>query len=690
MTSTAPATATQNKFEKFKAEKDGLAVKAELEDFAKIGWEAMDETDRDYRLKWMGFFYRAVTPGKFMMRLRLPNGILTSTQMGVLAEIVQRYSKASGFQHEGNADITTRQNIQIRGIQIEDVPYIFNRLLEAGLTSIQSGMDNVRNITGSPVAGIDADELIDTRGIARNLQDMITNNGEGNPEFSNLPRKFNIAVAGCRDNSVHAEINDIAFIPAYKNENSSSSSPRSGGTEGGRENSSSSSPRSGGTEGGRVIGFNVLVGGFFSAKRSDAAIPLHAWVPPEDVVPVSRAILELYRDRGLRANRQKSRLMWLIDELGIEKFRSEVEKYLGHPLQPEAEKDEIEWEKRDHIGVYRQNQYGLNYVGLHVPIGRMYAQDMFELARLAEVYGSGEIRLTVEQNLIIPNIPDTRLKPFLAEPLLQKFSINPEPLQRALVSCTGGEFCGFALIETKNRALGIIKELSAELFVAKPVRIHWTGCPNSCGQPQVADIGLMGTKTRKDGKTLEGVDLWMGGTVGKDAKLGSCVKKGIPCDDLKPILQDLLIEQFGARPKTESEKETNNSAARIQIEEVSFAPSISGDVASVNGKSETYDPVPEAPAKPPEVSQPAVIYFAKSSKEINCDGQQFILDIAEQQGVNIPSSCRSGTCGTCKQKLLEGEVKYEGEPDALEDIDREQGFILTCISHPVGRVAIDA
>lgn len=657
MTSTAPATATQNKFEKLKAEKDGLAVKAELEHFAQIGWEAMDENDRDYRMKWMGFFYRAVTPGKFMMRLRLPNGILTSTQMGVLAEIVQRYSKASGFQHEGNADITTRQNIQIRGIQIEDVPYIFNRLREAGLTSIQSGMDNVRNITGSPVAGIDADELIDTRGIARNLQDMITNNGEGNPEFSNLPRKFNIAVAGCRDNSVHAEINDIAFIPAYKD---------------------------------RVIGFNVLVGGFFSAKRSDAAIPLHAWVAPEDVVPVSRAILELYRDRGLRANRQKSRLMWLIDELGIEKFRSEVEKYLGHPLQPEAEKDEIEWEKRDHIGVYRQNQYGLNYVGLHVPIGRMYAQDMFELARLAEVYGSGEIRLTVEQNLIIPNIPDTRLKPFLAEPLLQKFSINPEPLQRALVSCTGGEFCGFALIETKNRALGIIKELEAELSVAKPVRIHWTGCPNSCGQPQVADIGLMGTKTRKDGKTLEGVDLWMGGKVGKDAKLGSCVQKGIPCDDLKPILQDLLIEQFGARPKTEEEKETNNSAARIQIEDVSFAPSISTDAASVNGKSETFSPVPEAPAKPPEVSQPAVIYFAKSGKEINCDGQQFILDIAEQEGVNIPSSCRSGTCGTCKQKLLEGEVKYEGEPEALEDSDREQGFILTCISHPVGRVAIDA
>lgn len=667
MTSTATVTATQNKFEKFKAEKDGLAIKAELEHFAQIGWQAMDEIDRDYRLKWVGFFYRAVTPGKFMLRLRIPNGIITASQMRVLAEIVQRYTKASGFQKEGNADITTRQNIQIRGIQIEDVPYIFNRLLSAGLTSIQSGMDNVRNITGSPVAGIDADELIDTVGITRNLQDTITNNGEGNPEFSNLPRKFNIAVAGCRDNSVHAEINDIAFIPAYKD---------------------------------GVIGFNVLVGGFFSAKRCDAAIPLHAWVPPEDVVPVSRAILEVYRDSGLRSNRQKSRLMWLIDELGLEGFRSQVEKYLGRPLQSEAEKDEIEWEKRDHIGVYRQKQHGLNYVGLHVPIGRMYASDMFELARLAEVYGSGEIRLTVEQNLIIPNIPDTRLQAFLAEPLLQKFAIDPKPLQRALVSCTGGEFCGFALIETKNRALGIIKELDAELFLAKPVRIHWTGCPNSCGQPQVADIGLMGTKTRKDGKAVEGVDLFMGGKVGKDAQLGSCVRKGIPCEDLKPILQDLLIENFGARPKTEEEKQADSSA-KIQIDDLSFVPLPSLDTASLNGKSQPSsaeaqtgqiaDRVISAPPRNRvSISQTAVISFVKSGKEINCDRNQYILDIAEQEGVDIPSSCRSGTCGTCKQKLLEGEVKYEGEPEALDVSDREGGYILTCISHPVGRVAIDA
>jgi ferredoxin-nitrite reductase len=297
MTSATKPAASLNKFEKFKAEKDGLAVKAEIEQFAQIGWEAMDETDREHRLKWLGVFFRPVTPGKFMMRMRLANGILTSAQMRVLAEVVQRYGE------DGNADITTRQNLQLRGIQIEDIPDIFRRFEQVGLTSVQSGMDNVRNITGSPVAGIDGAELFDTRELVQQVQDMITNKGVGNPEFTNLPRKFNIAIAGGRDNCVHAEINDLAFVPAYKD---------------------------------NIFGFNVIVGGFFSAKRCDAAIPLHAWVTPDQVVDLCRAVLEVYRDHGLRANRQKARLMWLIDEWGITKFRTEVENYLGRPLQPEA------------------------------------------------------------------------------------------------------------------------------------------------------------------------------------------------------------------------------------------------------------------------------------------------------------------------------------------------------------------
>jgi ferredoxin-nitrite reductase len=513
MTNTATP-AKLNKFEKFKAEKDGLELIKELENIIQTGWEAMDETDRDHRLKWLGLFFRPVTPGKFMLRMRTPNGVITSGQMRVLAEVVQQYGD------DGSADITTRQNLQLRGIRLEDIVDIFKRLDQVGLTSMQSGMDNVRNITGSPVAGLEASELIDTRGLVRKVQDMITNGGKGNPSFTNLPRKFNIAIGGCRDNSIHAEINDIAFIPAFKD-----------GVDG------------------APIGFNVLVGGFFSAKRCAAAVPLNVWVDPRDVVAICEAILVVYRDHGPRANRQKSRLMWLIDEWGIDKFRAAVEKQMGHTLPPAAPKDEIEWEKRDHIGIHAQKQPGLNYVGLHVPVGRLQAEDMFELSRLAEVYGSGEIRLTVEQNAIIPDVPDSRLEALLTEPLLEKFSIDPTPLTRALVSCTGAQFCNFALVETKQRALAIAQELDQELELAKPIRIHWTGCPNSCGQPQVADIGMMGTKVRKDGKVVEGVDIYMGGKVGKDAELGECTMKGIACDDLKDVLKDLIKQHFGASDK---------------------------------------------------------------------------------------------------------------------------------------------
>ncbi|QLE40594.1 ferredoxin--nitrite reductase [Nostoc sp. C052] len=525
MTDTVTTTSL-NKFEKLKAEKDGLAIKSEIEKFAALGWEAMNETDRDHRLKWVGVFFRPVTPGKFMMRLRMPNGILTSRQMRVLAQVVQRYGD------DGCADITTRQNIQLRGIRIEDLPDIFNRFDAVGLTTIQSGMDNVRNITGDPVAGLDADELYDTRELVQQIQDMLTNKGEGNPEFSNLPRKFNIAIAGGRDNSVHAEINDLAFVPAFQ--------------EAGEPNFPSADSHD------KIFGFNVLVGGFFSAKRCEAAIPLNAWVAPEDVVAVCRAVLEVFRDHGPRANRQKSRLMWLIDEWGVDKFRAEVESRLGKSLVSAAAKDEIDWEKRDHIGIYKQKQAGLNYIGLHIPVGRLDAEGMFEIARLAEVYGTGEIRFTVEQNIVIPNIADSNLATFLTETLLERFSIDPGLLARSLVSCTGAQFCNFALIETKNRALAMIKTLEEELTFTNPVRIHWTGCPNSCGQPQVADIGLMGTKTRKNGKTLEGVDIYMGGKVGKDAHLGTCVIKGIPCEDLQPILQDLLIQKFGAKLNKEA------------------------------------------------------------------------------------------------------------------------------------------
>lgn len=604
-----------NRFEQYKAEKDGLEVKHQLDQFAQIGWEGIDDDDRN-RLKWLGIFFRPVTPGKFMLRLRLPNGTMNGEQMRSLAEIVQRYGE------DGSADITTRQNLQLRGVRIEDIPSIFKRLEEMGLTSIQSGMDNVRNITGSPVAGIDADEMFDTRELVKRVQDMITNGGEGNREFTNLPRKFNIAIEGGRDNSIHAEINDIAFVPAYR-------------------------------EG--VFGFNVVVGGFFSATRCEAAVPLNAWVTPDDaVVALCRAILEVFRDHGSRKVRQKSRLMWLIDEWGMEAFREAIAAKLDFPLLSAAEKDEMDWDKRTHIGIHRQKQAGLNYAGLVVPVGRLSADEMFELARLAEVYGDGDIRLTVEQNAIIANIPDSRLEAFQREPLLETFPLTATPLVGSVVSCTGAQFCKFAIVETKQQALAVARELEAQLDIPQPVRMHWTGCPNSCGQPQVADIGFMGTKARKNGQAVPAVDIFMGGKIGKDAHLGEKVMKAVPCEDLKPVLRQLLVEQFNAKLKE-----------GVVLE--------------------------EAPTEDAATTESAAAPMAKVSftQSVQAPSNQSLLEIAEAAGVAIASSCKSGTCGTCKHRLLKGEVTYEGEPDALTDEEKQEGYVLTCIAYPKGEVALD-
>ena len=626
MTIVADANIKLNKLEKAKAAKDGLDVKDELEHFAKIGWEAVDKQDLELRLKWLGIFYRPKTPGKFMLRLRVPNGVLNSAQMRVLADSIQRYGE------EGTGDVTTRQNIQLRGIRLEDIPNIFAKLKSVGLTSVQSGMDNVRNLTGSPVAGIDPDELIDTREMMQKLQDMITNKGEGNYAFSNLPRKFNIAVEGARDNSIHAEINDIAFIPAYKDD---------------------------------VLGFNVLVGGYLSAQRAAEAIPMGVWVPAtdEDVIDLSRAILTVYTENGgiegLRASRPKARLMWLVEKWGTEKFRAEVEKELGKKLADAAPKDEITQDKKDHLGVHPQKQAGYSYVGLHVPMGRLVAEQMFELARLAEVYGNGEIRLTVEQNVIIPYVANENLETFLTEPLLEEFSINPSTLTRSVISCTGARYCNFAIIETKQRALQLAQELDRELDIPNRVRLHWTGCPNSCGQAQAGDIGLMGTKVRKDGMAVEGVKIFTGGKVGKDAQLGSLVDKGVACDDLKPMLRNLLIEQFGAQLKE-----------GVVIEET--APAI----------SDTPKSEPETATKTNK------IFFANSWKESACSEKEYILDAAERVGIEIESSCRAGTCGTCAAKILKGEVTYEEDYDAVAGL--EPGYILTCCSQPVSSVVIDA
>lgn len=519
-----------NPQEKVKIEKEPMKLFMEngIEELSKLSMEEIDgaklnKDDVDVRLKWLGLFHRRKHHyGRFMMRLKLPNGVTTSEQTRYLASVIRKYGK------DGCADVTTRQNWQIRGVVLPDVPEILKGLAGVGLTSLQSGMDNVRNPVGNPLAGIDPDEIVDTRPYNNLLSQFITGNSLGNPAFTNLPRKWNVCVIGSHDLYEHPHINDLAYMPATMN--------------------------------GRM-GFNVLVGGFFSAKRCAEAVPLDAWVSEDDVVPLCRAVLEAYRDLGTRGNRQKCRMMWLIDELGIEGFRAEVVKRMPRQELERASSEDLvnkQWERRDYYGIHPQKQQGLSFIGLHIPVGRLEADEMDELARLADEYGTGELRLTVEQNIIIPNIQNSKTQALLKEPLLQKFSPHPPILMKGLVACTGNQFCGQAIIETKARALQVTEDVQRRVSVTRPVRMHWTGCPNTCGQVQVADIGFMGCMARDENKKpVEGVDVFLGGKIGSESHLGDVYKKAVPCKDLVPLVVDILVKHFGAvlREREDEEEE---------------------------------------------------------------------------------------------------------------------------------------
>lgn len=511
-----------NKPERMKVQKDGSVMWTEIEELAalirsgKADWKDLDIDDVDVRLKWAGLFHRKKrTPGKFMMRLKVPNGELNGEQLRFLGNAIEPYGA------DGCGDITTRANIQLRGITLAEADKVFKGLQTVGLSSVSTGMDSVRNMTCSPISGIDPHELVDVRPLSTAINDMYTNNGKGNAELANLPRKLNIALSPSRDDFPHTHINDVGLV-AIKH-------PETG-----------------------EIGFNVELGGYFSIKRNAVSMDGDTYLTQDQVVPYCKALLEVYRDHGERTDRQKARLMWLVENWGVDKFREAVAARMGDTLAKGAHVTyDDPWERRDVLGIHPQKQNGYFWVGACVPAGRITADDFFAFADIAEKYGDGTVRLTVEQNLLFPNIPEDRLDEMRQEPLFQKYLIEAPPLSRGLVSCTGAQFCGIALIETKNRALAIVQKLEEQLDIPRGIRMHWTGCPNSCGQAQVADIGLMGCPTKKDGKAVEGVRIFLGGSIGENAQLASEFEKGIPADEesLLPKLQELLIEKFGATPK---------------------------------------------------------------------------------------------------------------------------------------------
>jgi ferredoxin-nitrite reductase len=369
---------------------------------------------------------------------------------------------------------------------------------------------------GCAVTGLAPTEALDTASITRALTDRFV----GNSEFTDLPRKFNIVITGCRENCTHAESQDISMTPASRV-----------------------------IEGESVIGFNVAVGGKQGSGGFRAATPLDLFVRPDEVVDVASAIILIFRDHGPRESRNRSRLAFLIDQWGAKRFRAEVERRIGHPLSRAGADERNPRKKNSHVGAFRQSQPGLNYVGLAVPIGRLTAEQMLDLARLADDYGSGEIRITPEQNVILVNVPDRKLGALLEdEPLLRDVPYNPSEIMRGLVACPGTDYCGLAVIETKSRALSIARSLEKKLTVLKPVAIHWSGCPSGCGNHLMADIGLLGKRAKVNGQVVDAVDIFVGGRSGLHAEPGVKIMEDVPCDSLESVLEGLT--SFVAREKT--------------------------------------------------------------------------------------------------------------------------------------------
>ncbi|EJS75217.1 nitrite/sulfite reductase [Bacillus cereus] len=488
-----------NQTEKNKLEKDGLEIFNDIPYYAENGFASIPKEEWD-AFKWAGLYLqRPKEAGYFMMRVNIPSGIITNAQAEALASIAEDYGRDV-------IDITTRQAIQFHWLEIEQIPDIFKRLARVGLSSAGACGDITRNITGNPLAGIDGNELFDTTSIVKEVYDYF----QYNEEFSNLPRKFKMSISSNVYNSANAEINCVAFTPATKK-----------------------------IEGEKKVGFHIKVGGGLSA-RPYLAEELDVFVLPEEVKAVAIAIATIFRDFGYREKRHLARLKFLVADWGAEKFKEKLIEYTG-PLQSKGESALKGWNAGYFYGVQDQKQEGLKYVGFNVPVGRLHAEEMFEIARIAKQYGNGQIRTCNSQNFIIPNVPPENVAGLLSEPLFEAISASPKSFIGHAVSCTGIEYCNLALVETKERLRKIAEYLDTQIALDVPVRIHMVGCPNSCGQRQIADIGLQGVKMKtKEKGIVEAFEIYVGGTLLNGGAYNEKLKGKIDGEDLPDVLVSFL------------------------------------------------------------------------------------------------------------------------------------------------------
>ena len=547
------------RMERLKREKNPWEAMDEVRAFAAAGRESVLPEWASAYFKWWGIYTQGDGAGAlggkggegkateyFMMRIALPNGAATSQQVEVIADIAAKHGRDL-------VDITVRQAIQLHWLTIEALPGIIERLDAAGMSPKGACGDVVRNVTGCPLAGLADDEIIDASPFAQAAAGDLN----GNPELYNLPRKFKVSITGCSAWCSYPEINDIGLTPAKR---------------------------------GQEVGFSVRVGGGLSADPH-LGVRLNAFVQQNQVAAVVRKITELFRDQqGLRESRDRARMKHLFLREGwtAETFLAELNRRLGYQLDPAVEEVVPNDIYRDHVGIHRQKQAGLCYVGLSVLRGRMTAAQLNAVAGLAARYGNGQLRTTVMQNLLVVNVPTNKAQELARELEALGLPVEGSAFWRGAIACTGTEFCKLAITETKGFTRWIVDELEERLpRFDQQLKLHVTGCPNSCGQHWIADIGMEGKKIKHDGKLEDAYYFCVGGAVGLHQQIARPVGYRCLATEVPDALERLLGGYLQARKPGENLRayfaRTSDEELREQLAGAVLEP-VTRDAAPVGGK----------------------------------------------------------------------------------------------------------
>ena len=478
-----------NKIEKMKQERNALEAIEKIEEYAKNGYDSIPEVDKKYFLKCFGIYDRPKTPGLFMIKLRISGGQLSFEQARTIGEIAKEFGR-------DYMDLTTRAQIELRYIRIEDVPEILEKLENVGITPFQTGVDNIRGIVNDPLDGVSMDNILPSQNLLLEMQEIFLKNPEW---IDKVPRKFNTALNGSFANRSNIFTHDLAFVLAMKN---------------------------------GVYGFNVYLGG----RVGNIAKPADIFVKPDEVVACFEATAKLFREFGFKDNRNKNRLQFLIEAVGMDEISKAIRKIAGIDFARAGQTlTNLGFYEKEMGKVLQKN--GKFAVYANVPSGLFSGSDLIEAANLSEKYGNGEIRLTVNQSLFILDVSD--VEGILKENFFKKYKNIDTPYKTNLVACAGTQFCPFGVIENKHDAIEMAEYLEKEVPLNKRVVMHWSACPKGCGTHGIADIGFEGCKAKFRGESVSGVHIYIGGGMKRE---GYTILRNVPLNIARFYMRELMIE----------------------------------------------------------------------------------------------------------------------------------------------------